>query len=215
MFRIPLGTNLKAFSPFFLLLIGCILLSGCASSRPYFMDRARDAGDVVTLTVGYGWGVKARIASVQSGLLYNFDYWGWRHGFYNKGSGSEYGFLDWSILFFSGENFFKHPDPRGKGFGADGLLFLTVIRDKHLPRSPLFHPYYSQIEVCAALWRSMRIGVNPGEFADFLLGWVGVDFFDDDIGIPREDSSPADQNKSQDEINKDTTSKPEERAPHE
>jgi hypothetical protein len=127
--------------------------------------------------------MKARIASVQSGLLYNFDYWGWRNGCYNEGTGSDYGFMDWSILLFSGENFFKHPDPRGKRFGADGLLFLTVLGDKHkyLSRSPLFHPYYSQIEVCVGLWRSMRIGVNPGEFADFLLGWVGIDFFDDDI----------------------------------
>lgn len=41
--------------------------------------------------------------------------------------------------------------------------------------------YHSQIELNLALAGSLRLGLNPGEFADFLLGWFRVDIYRDDL----------------------------------
>ena len=42
--------------------------------------------------------------------------------------------------------------------------------------------YYTQIEAEVGLVGSVRIGFNPGELLDFLLGWTTLDVFGDDIG---------------------------------
>jgi hypothetical protein len=52
-------------------------------------------------------------------------------------------------------------------------------------RHPVFHSYYTQIEACAGFFGTVRLGVNPGEFVDFLLGWGGIDFFDDDVEMEK------------------------------
>jgi len=43
------------------------------------------------------------------------------------------------------------------------------------------HPYYTELEIVLGLGPSLRLGFNPGEFADFILGWFGIDFFADDL----------------------------------
>lgn len=44
--------------------------------------------------------------------------------------------------------------------------------------------YYTQLEVAAGLGYTVRLGFNPGELLDFLLGWTTIDIFGDDVGIP-------------------------------
>jgi hypothetical protein len=56
------------------------LLTGCATTKEYRIDRGRDANDILTLTVGRGVGVKARVGFVQTGLLHNRDCAGLRSG---------------------------------------------------------------------------------------------------------------------------------------
>ncbi len=46
---------------------------------------------------------------------------------------------------------------------------------------PLFHPYFAQLEVEGGFLFTFKVGFNVGEFADFILGWFGIDFFDDDM----------------------------------
>ncbi len=41
--------------------------------------------------------------------------------------------------------------------------------------------YYTQCEVCLGVLRGVRLGVNPGELLDFLLGWTTLDTFNDDL----------------------------------
>ena len=41
--------------------------------------------------------------------------------------------------------------------------------------------YWTQIEVTAGAGPSVRVGFNPGELVDFLVGWFGVDLYNDDI----------------------------------
>ena len=40
---------------------------------------------------------------------------------------------------------------------------------------------YTDVNVVAAALIGFRVGFNVGEFADFLLGWCGVDIFGDDL----------------------------------
>ncbi|MBQ6353157.1 MAG: hypothetical protein IJJ28_07815 [Lentisphaeria bacterium] len=40
---------------------------------------------------------------------------------------------------------------------------------------------YTDVHVVAAAFPGVRLGFNLGEFADFLLGWGGVDIFGDDL----------------------------------
>lgn len=56
------------------------VLTGCATTKDYLIDRGRDASDILTFAVGRGFGVKARVGFVQTGLLYNRDYAGFRSG---------------------------------------------------------------------------------------------------------------------------------------
>jgi len=81
----------------------------------------------------------------------------------------------WTRLF--GEEGFSH-----------GLNSISNQRNKSvLAKSPApiaaigaTAPYYSQIEVAAGILLTVRVGVNPGEFLDFLLGWTGIDIYGDD-----------------------------------
>ena len=51
---------------------------GCANS--YFIDRGRDAADILTLTAGVGFGVRARVGPLHTGLILNYDVAGLRGG---------------------------------------------------------------------------------------------------------------------------------------
>jgi hypothetical protein len=43
-----------------------------------------------------------------------------------------------------------------------------------------FIAQWTQLEATVGLWWSMRVGVNPGEMLDFLLGWATLDLYGDD-----------------------------------
>jgi hypothetical protein len=74
-------------------------------------------------------------------------------------------------------------------FHTDTPPFLSLPRTAwpaetlELPRYPA--AWHTQIEVSLALLGSLRLGVNPGELADFLLGWIQIDLYRDDLwGVP-------------------------------
>jgi hypothetical protein len=72
---------------------------------------------------------------------------------------------------------------RGKGFRARGTkpFFVKDVRSTDWEAKELFHPYFTQFEVVVGLGVALRAGVNPGEAIDFILGFVNVDFFGDDL----------------------------------
>ena len=45
----------------------------------------------------------------------------------------------------------------------------------------MFNPYLTQVEVQDGVVLTYKVGFNLGEFADFILGWRGLDFLDDDM----------------------------------
>jgi hypothetical protein len=49
----------------------------------------------------------------------------------------------------------------------------------------------------AALGISLRLGVNPGEFIDLLLGLAGIDLFGDDIEVAIHPSTEQEQRATQ------------------
>ena len=182
--------------------VSASFLTGCASTKAYFSDRGRDAMDIVTVTAGWGAGAKARVGPFHTGLFCNQDQIGLRGGrlalFGTQTVPQLFDFdtLVIPVTFFGpcfGFEWFE-PDQvteasRYKEFSSFysipfwGLPVRTGSDDD--PAAPFKlnrHnlPYFTQIELAAGLGPTVRIGVNPGELLDFILGWVGIDIYDDD-----------------------------------
>lgn len=195
--------------PFLLLTTACATQGTVLENTgvpEYRENRAKDFGDIVTLTYGAGAGARAQVGSFQTPLvLFHTDCYGWRYGdvIAPKHSGiTDAGSL---IIVFGGHN--ETGEERGKDFQADGgwlaaafdhgpripilskipfltlplLPFMSKVHEGGEMRNALFHPYYTQVELIAGIVPSVRVGANPGEMLDFILGFTTIDFFDDDI----------------------------------
>jgi hypothetical protein len=166
------------------------LTTGCASIDAYFADRGRDAADIVTATVGVGLGAKGRIGPMQTGFLFELPLIGMRGGEFSADNDLETMFAPVSTV--SGEaiginlgeeEFYMVKLDRHKKFHtasihigpAEGMFVYKVKDDYSAPY------YYTQIEAVIALGPSLRLGFNPGELADFILGWTFIDIFNDDL----------------------------------
>ena len=69
---------------------------------------------------------------------------------------------------------------RGKTYEAQGLCPL-VMRPVHC-RPGLYPTYFlAQVEAVVGLGPSIRLGFNPGELLDFILGWTTLDIYKDDL----------------------------------
>ncbi len=168
--------------------------SGCASR--YWADRGRDAQDVLTCAVGLGLGVKARVGPVQAPLIVQSDYAGLRCGEWFASPMrddfwtyvSEAGHVvdqplpiyerDYHFL-YSGYEVFEPGGAaaaRHKRQESLGISLATVDRDLRN------RAFYTQVECVAGAIVSVRLGVNPGELADLLLGFAGLDVMGDDEG---------------------------------
>jgi hypothetical protein len=159
-------------------------LNGCASSKAYLVNRGRDAADIFTATIGLGVGVKARGGPLQTGLLAQSDLVGLRGGtfpfVYDRNQYEIFPTIDLQAVYCGVEQ-----------FDADGYLTANRYKDFETQSMiPIYHTdstpcpyYYTQIDVVVALGPSIRLGCNPGEFLDFLLGWGTIDIFNDDIEI--------------------------------
>lgn len=175
------------------LLLGAAFLCGCATPG-YMSDRMNDAADIVTLSCSVGAGAKARVGPVHAGVIATAGYMGLRGGEWS-GSGEESVEFE-ALVLPTEEGFaFEQFEPadlacrRGKGFTASSAVpFLTTSlaapETQPLPRLERAHPdygYFTQLEVSiGAVWVG-RLGFNPGELLDFVLGWTTLDIFDDDL----------------------------------
>ncbi len=169
--------------------IACLLVVGCSSVG--LSNRMRDLADVATLSCGYGLGARARVGPLGTGLFANRDLGGLRGGDARLWGGNPNGsFLtDVDLLLYRMEVFPAPGDAverRGKDFMAIGLgpwtrtFVLPFGRDRPPPT------LYTQIEVAVGCGPSVRLGLNPGEMVDFLLGFLGLDLVGDDLQPPRE-----------------------------
>lgn len=79
-------------------------------------------------------------------------------------------------LRLKGESELRHKDYEAIG------IFVPLISWVDEPNNPSTKwVYNTQIEVAVGLVGTLRLGFNPGELLDFLLGWTTVDIFNDDL----------------------------------
>ncbi len=90
---------------------------------------------------------------------------------------------------------FQRLKMRGKAFEGECLHKETLalpffVWAKKMPYRPYNAPddgttypyyYYTQVEAVLAIGGGFRVGVNPGELLDFLLGFTTLDLFGDDV----------------------------------
>ena len=181
---------MKKAVQFILALVVVATLTGC--STPYMINRRRDAADIVTIGFGAGVGAKARVGPLQTGVLFENDLIALRGGEPVRSCFGEFdeGAFDVEFLFTGKEKFapqeLEPPYPqRGKTFKAyGGITWIPFVHlvDEDADTRPCYS-YYTQIELVGALLGSVRVGVNPGELLDFVLGWTTIDIFNDDIHV--------------------------------
>lgn len=128
--------------------------SGCASTRPYLVDRGRDAADVFTATVGFGLGAKARVGPVQVGLLGSGMGHGLRGGEFVRPYEECLMTIDIQGIYMGVESFQSALLDRRKRFVSMGALGISLLRECRAPY------YYTQIEAVVALGVAIRLGLN-------------------------------------------------------
>ena len=170
--------------------------AGCAS--PYWQNRRADAADVFTATVGVGMGAAARIGPLNGGLGIMADLYGQRGGESgNFGQTPEN--LPTSLsavtICYSYEWFLPQRDEaqteramaRGKVHHSEwpGAGFPVPFVDPPVDfisqKVARGHPQWTQIDLSVGLIGGARLGFNPGELLDFILGFFGVDIYGDDL----------------------------------
>ncbi|MBT3378068.1 MAG: hypothetical protein HN742_39880 [Lentisphaerae bacterium] len=196
--------------PVVLVLTALLICTGCARTG-YWIDRQRDAADVVSASVGVGLGARAQVgpvvfapfvaamdvAGVRGGELFQLE----EMGFRDKVVPTDFGALWWcSTVFFvereprllhRGKAVFALPplvrDDRQFNIFSETIPFVSVPRRDlvseglSLPRYPL--SYWGNIELVAGLGGTLRLGLNPMEFVDFMGGWFRFDLLRDDCGV--------------------------------
>ena len=167
-------------------------VTGCASSQAYFADRGRDAADIVTVTVGKGVGVKARIGPFGLGLCINEDVAGLKSGQIFTANDHHDSDGELHLLLIGGEST-ELASLRNKDYWAFYLLGIPMPGTP-FPFAPenKYPPYYfTQFDVAVGLGFTAKLGFNPGELLDFLLGWFGIDIYRDDMEARREEEKPS------------------------
>jgi len=170
-----------------------VLICGTGCTTGYWVDRGRDAADIVSVSVGAGIGAKAQVGPLAPGLIWNEDYAGIISGrpFTRKsqnfdGYGADASFLLWGM--------YGHgSDGRFKEYRAEHILGVPIsksIWDGFMGKSfDLKYPasYFTNLEIVAGVGLTVRAGFNPGELVDFILGFFGVDIYGDDIGLRKKE----------------------------
>lgn len=173
-------------------LLALALLTGCASR-----ERADDWAQVFTLTVGDGVGAKARIGPAQLGLYKGEDKSGLRAGEWGSSWDShdnyDYLWLCYGKEYFGGWNSTAVPLQPRKVTAATHYFPFLVERRAPSPHGWSDHygdpvmesatrnaAYWTQIDLALGVGGSVRLGFNPGELLDAILGHFGADIYHDD-----------------------------------
>ena len=167
------------------------IATGCAT--PYIQARGHDAKDIFTFTVGDEscGGIKARVGPINAGLYSGFDHWGIRSGLPSDDWG-EPGF-EILLLGFGVESFPSRTSTQGYGT-APTFFFVSppmnkpilAASSKDFPKGNVAQ-FWTQIDLALGIYWPVRIGFNPGELLDFVLGWTTLDIYGDDAQYLKKD----------------------------
>lgn len=191
----PLADSPSRRIPLFAFCLLPLAFAGCTD-----VHRCNDWADVFTGTLGEGAGVKARVGPFQTGLYTGNDMAGLRSGVTGEHWGRianyDYYWLVTGREHFDGWLDNRTPVARGKVVAAEHLFPCVVIPEAPDPcrREDFLNPdagrklsdgsknlaYWTQFEFALGVGRTVRLGFNPGELLDALLGHVGLDLYGDD-----------------------------------
>ncbi len=181
----------RAIKLCYLSMVIALFSCGCASDymSAYMKDRDNDALDVFSVTAGIGLGAKVRVSCFNAGELSYGEATGLRGGslipqkFIDAWSPD----LETTVIGFQD---YENKDGRGKTFHSMTICGVGILRsedpkthnmsffDYNYEIFPVY--YFTQIEVIFALGAGFRLGFNPGELIDFIVGWTTIDIFNDD-----------------------------------
>ena len=189
------GSSMRKMLQLAVALSLAVLSAGCAT--PYMTDRGRDAADVLTCAACSGGGVKARVGPIGTGLFFGMypEQLGLRGGYAGRLRGDMF---DLDLILCQGELFVPYGCRtvmlRGKAHLSEGYLGLNFAypcpsstrvnkEDRFSVRSSWRQtiPQWTRIEAVFGFPVSLRLGFNPGELLDLILGWTTIDIFDDDL----------------------------------
>lgn len=172
-------------------LILALEAAGCAS---YWQDRWRDAADLLTATIETEtFGLKTQIGPLAPGI-YSCSSDATGLGLIG-GQITRYEVLDSVVApFLAWVQKYRgfDDDRRRKEFHALGSIFQPYWAPQTNPHGYFsgfrvaddwrrLAPRYTQIEVFAGIHAGgIRLGLNPGELLDLLLGWCFLDLYGDD-----------------------------------
>lgn len=160
-------------------------VTGCA----YMEDRARDASDIINVSAVTGVGVAAQVSAIDVTF-----------GSLTNATGLE----DGSFYCVPGFDLFPERTQAGQRQGCGLVNTYASLRNETVehrnknssrmnflgiftawgicgPSGKSQPNYWTKFEVNAALGVGAKVGVNPGEALDFLLGWFCLDIYGDDI----------------------------------
>ena len=168
------------------IMIGSVM-GGCMH-KGYFVDRGRDALDIFSATIGVGAGAKARVGPLTAGLIVNTNCAGLLGGeiFSSEAFKSDIDgkpLRGGEIIVLAGGDFGNRSElAKSRNKDYEAFVFILTALPGAPDVQPKYNPsYFTQIEVVAGLGGTIRLGFNPGELLDFILGWVTIDIFNDDL----------------------------------
>ncbi len=170
-------------------------LTGCTT--PYMVDRGRDTADIFTATVGEGSGLKVQVGPLAIGLFGNIDTYGLRGGQIDEficNGYDGYSMLDFNVLIIGGQTFVpKNAAILRQRHKCYDTVWGILMQPRRQPKGDSWsrgHLYsLTQIEIAGGVGRTFRLGFNPGELLDFILGWTTLDIYNDDLGWKNRESN--------------------------
>lgn len=173
-----------------------VLVSSTGCTRTYWGNRANDLADICTVTSGAGIGAMAHVGPINAGLGAYGDVIGLRRGEVGVAMGGSGQLIigGFDANKSSANASMQRANLRGKGYDTKNVI---VPFDGDVPA-----PYWTNIEVSGGALIGMRVGFNPGELLDFLLGFTTLDMYGDDFireppvkapEPPKEEEAPAEK----------------------
>lgn len=171
----------------FLILI-CLHLN-CANGSAYIRDRSNDLSDIVGVSVDTSIGASASVGPVTTGVIVAQSFSRIRNGTVCFSTGNVIERAIYGLLDPSGYECNNAQATFLVGFNNESTLHREAMQGQELARRrkrlgrptqpPLY--FYGRLKVRAGLGLGVSVELNWLEAVDFIFGFFGIDFLDDDI----------------------------------
>ena len=180
----------------FALALALTALTSCQTSgrglteNSFLEDRLNDTIDILPISFSAGEGIYAgvRITSFfGTGIGYaETERFGWARRTPVEGEAPEEslrGYVEWPEETYGAVLFWQRSDDPAPGAGNNA--FFIPMRNTPSPSDTIDLGSLLDVEADLHLWLiGARIAISPVEFADWLVGWGGIDFLHDDLNQP-------------------------------